>query len=142
MFGKEADPPKTLEFKSRADAFSYMLAYLINDKKVEPIEAAKQANEFAEIFATNMGIPSKIEPELKGVDKYISIAQKIGDYLSEHPKIIEYGIPAVTFIAGLFTGKKVEEAEDRRPPYQSIRKSSADGQEQRVEPPIDFSKID
>ena len=142
MFNKDKEPLKTLQFKSRAEAFNYMLTYLLNEKKIEPAEAAKQANEFAEIFAINMGIPLQVEPELKGVDKYISIAQKIGNYLSENPKIIEYGIPAITFIAGLFTGKKVEEAEDRRPPYQSIRKPFADGQEQRVEPPIDFSKID
>lgn len=132
------DEPKALDFKSRAEAFNYMLSYLINEKKVEPADAAKQANAFAEIFAINMGIPLQVEPELKGVDKYISIAQKIGNYLSENPKIIEYGIPAVTFIAGLFTGKKVEEAEDHRPPYRSIRERPDNQPEQ----PINFDNID
>ena len=97
------------------------------------MEAAKQANEFAEIFATNMGIPIKLEPEPKGVDKYISMAEKIGNYIEQHPKVVEYGIPALTFVAGLFTGKKVEQIEDKH-----------DGQ---MPPPpaneqIDFDKID
>lgn len=103
------DHIRDLEFKSRAEAFNYMLSYLITNKNLEPMEAAKQANEFAEIFANNMGIPLKPEPELKGVDKYLSNAEKIANYIEQHPKVVEYGIPLFTFIAGLFTGKKVEQ---------------------------------
>ena len=68
MFNKDKEALKTLEFKSRAEAFNYMLTYLLSEKKIEPAEAAKQANEFAEIFAINMGIPLQVEPELNGVD--------------------------------------------------------------------------
>lgn len=53
-----------------------------------------------------MGIPLKIEPEPQGVDKYLSMATKIANYIEEHPKVVEYGVPALTFVAGLFTGKK------------------------------------
>ena len=70
------------------------------------MEAAQKANEFADIFAKNMGIPLKIEPEPQGVDKYLSMATKIANYIEEHPKVVEYGVPALTFVAGLFTGKK------------------------------------
>lgn len=109
IFQNKSDKKIPMDFHSRSEAFTYMLGYLINDKKLDPMEAAKQANEFAEIFATNMGIPNKIEPELRGVDKYISMAEKIGNYLEQHPKVIEYSIPALTFLVGLFTGKKVED---------------------------------
>lgn len=101
-----------LKFSSRAEAFGYMLSYQI-DKGVDPLEASKRANEFAEVFAKNMGIPINIEPQPQGVDKYLSMATKIADYIEAHPKIVEYGIPAITFIAGLFTGKKVEQIEQR-----------------------------
>ena len=33
-------------------------------------------------------------------------------FIEEHPKVVEYGVPALTFVAGLFTGKKVEQAND------------------------------
>lgn len=124
MFTKKTQPE--LKFASRSDAFSYMLVYLTEEKHEDPLEAAKKANEFADIFAQNMGIPLKQEPEPKGVDKYLSMATKIANYIEEHPKIVEYGIPAVTFVAGLFTGKKVEQITDsdnhdgNTPPNESI----------------------
>lgn len=99
-----------LKFSTRAEAFSYMLQYTIEEKGSEPMEAAKKANEFAEIFAANMGIPLKIEPIPEGVDKYISIAEKLGDYFDKHPKLLDYGIPVVTFLAGLVTERKIDTA--------------------------------
>ena len=105
--------PKELQFSTRAEAFNYMLSYLVEDKHLEPLDAAKQANEFAEIFAKNMGIPLVVEPEKKGIDKYLSMADKIGKYIQDNPKVIEYGVPAITFIFGLFTGKKVEQFETK-----------------------------
>lgn len=101
-----------LKFTTRAEAFSYMLMYMTEEKHADPLEAAQKANEFANIFASNMGIPVKMEPQPQGVDKYLSMATKIADYIEQHPKVVEYGVPALTFVAGLFTGKKVEQAAD------------------------------
>lgn len=101
-----------MNFTTRAEAFSYMLVYMTGEKHADPLEAAQKANEFADIFAKNMGIPLKTEPEPEGVDKYLSMATKIANYIEEHPKVIEYGIPAATFVAGLFTGKKAEQISD------------------------------
>lgn len=108
-------PKKISEFRfsTRSDAFNYMLEYMIEEQNANPLDAAKKANEFAEIFANNNGIPLKTEPELNGVDKYISMAEKIGNYIESHPKVVEYGVPALTFIFGLFTGKKVEQFEEK-----------------------------
>lgn len=156
LFDKTSRLPTHINFSSRAEAFTYMLNYLLNEKKMEPMQAAEQANQFAEIFAVNMGIPLKVEPQPKGVDKYISMAEKIGGYIEAHPKVVEYGIPAITFIAGLFTGKKVEQIEDNHP-YQSIRDMYKQGPQEGAQPcasneqrpnnsseqePIDFDKID
>ncbi|WP_455659924.1 hypothetical protein [Phocaeicola faecalis] len=126
MFQTKKQPE--LKFTTRSEAFSYMLMYMTEEKHADPLEAAQRANEFADIFAKNMGIPLKTEPEPQGVDKYLSMATKIADYIEEHPKVVEYGIPALTFVAGLFTGKKVEQSEQSHstPP---IRES------------IDFDKI-
>ncbi len=112
-------------FRSREEAFSAMLAYLIEEKGEEPMQAAKEANDFAEIFAVNMGVPVKVEPPLDGVDKYLDIADKISGYMDSHPKLVEVAVPAFTFLVGLITGNKVEQnnqAEDPQPeqPHESI----------------------
>ena len=107
------------EFRSRAEAFHFMLQHLIS-KGEEPLEASKQADQFAQTFARNMGLPEVVTPPQQGIDKYISYAEKIGNYLETHPKVIEVGIPAITFIVGLFTGKKVEQNNEEE--YQTIQK--------------------
>lgn len=99
-------------FASRADAFNYMLRYQIEDKKEEPLDAAKKANEFAEIFATNMGIPLVVELPKQGIDKYISMADKLASWIERNPKVVEYGVPAITGVVGLFVGKKIEQSEE------------------------------
>lgn len=102
---------KTIEtnFSSRSEAFNSMLAYLIEEKKMDPMQAAKEANEFAEIFAVNMGLPTKVDPERKGYDKVMYYVKETVTMVKENPEIVNYLIPAVTFVAGLFTGKKTEQ---------------------------------
>lgn len=114
-------------FASRADAFNYMLRYQIEEKKSEPLEAAEKANKFAEIFATNMGIPLVAEAPKEGIDKYISMADKLASWIERNPKVVEYGVPAVTGLIGLFVGKKVEQADEKH--------------ENIVHEEIDFDKI-
>lgn len=118
-------------FKSREEAFSSMLAYLIEEEKMQPMGAAKQANEFAEIFAINMGLPTKIEPEKKGYDKVMYYMKETTNFVKENPQVMEYLVPAVTFIAGLFTGKK----------EQNTVQQPITEQPQQPQEPIDFDKI-
>lgn len=130
-FGKKEIPE--MKFATRGEAFGYMLSYMIEEKGSDPMEAARKANEFAEIFAINMGIPLKIEPKPEGVDKYLSIAEKIGNYLDTHPKLLDYGIPVATFIAGLITEKKIDTSGGGN--FQNI-------QNEPNKEPINFDKID
>lgn len=118
-------------FRSRSEAFNSMLAYLIEEKKVDPMQAAKEANEFAEIFAVNMGLPTKVEPERKGYDKVMYYVKETVTLVKDNPEIVNYLIPAATFIAGLFTGKKVEQNSE---PQQ-------EQQPQEIHEPIDFDKV-
>lgn len=114
------------DFSSRADAFAYMLNYMITEKKSDPMTAAEKANDFAEIFAKNLGLPEKIEPPKTGIKKYLSMADDISKWVAENPKIVEYGIPVLTGLFGLFVGKKVEQAEEKH---------------QAPQEPIDFDKL-
>lgn len=107
MFGDKKEKPD-LRFSTRAEAFAYMLAFQL-DKGKEPMEAAKQANEFADIFAVNIGIPTNKEPQPEGIDKYLVSINKVVCYCEEHPKILNFITGAVTFAAGTFFGKKIDE---------------------------------
>lgn len=126
MFTKKGEA-RPMTFSTRAEAFAYMLSYQLNEKKADPMEAAKNANEFAEIFAQNMGIPTTVEPQPQGVEKIIKSVDKVMCYCEEHPKAVDYLVGAVTFAAGLFTGKAVED--HTQPPKPQPE-------------PIDFDKID
>lgn len=53
LFQKKRQPE--MNFNTRSEAFNSMLAYLIEEKCLEPMEAARQADEFAEIFAKIWG---------------------------------------------------------------------------------------
>lgn len=124
-------------FKSRSEAFNSMLAYLIEDKGMEPLDAAQKANEFAEIFAVNMGIPTNVEPPKKGVDKYLCEVKKVIMTVKETPELIEYGIPLVSFIVGLFTEKKLTSNNNNN--MTSV--ASAQPEQAAPQEPIDFDNI-
>lgn len=112
MWGSKKVDAKELHFVTRGEAFAYMLRWQIEEKNADPMEAAQKANQFADIFAENMGIPKKVEPPAQGVDKYIQMADKVVCYCDQHPKIVEYVTGAVTFFAGLVTGKKLEQSSE------------------------------
>ena len=96
--------------KTRANAFAYMLTEQLNGG-AEPMEAAKRADEFASIFARNMGLPDQPLPE--GVEKYLQMAEKAADYCDRHPKVVEFVTGALTAAVGIFAGNKL--AKDDQP---------------------------
>lgn len=103
VFGgkKEQTMPK---FRSRAEAFAYMLTYQMEEKHVEAMEASKLANEFADVMCKNLCIPAEMESPKEGVDKVICEFNKIVNYCEEHPKAVEFLTGALTGIATLATG--------------------------------------
>ena len=109
MFGKKE---VELKFSTRADAFAYMLAHLL-EKGKDPMDAAKQADEFANIFAVNMGLPTQVEPEVKGIDKYLKEANKIACYCKDNPQLVEFITGALTFAVGAIFGKKESQPEPK-----------------------------
>lgn len=123
MWGKEKEAlPR---FCSRSEAFAFMLQRRI-EGGTDPMLAAKDADEFATLFAKNMGLPEVIEPEPQGIDATLAAIDKVSVWVDNHPKVVELLIPTVTFVAGLFTGRKTD-----TPPLPPPRSE-----------PIDFDKID
>lgn len=95
--------------KTRADAFAYMLNSQLDDG-TEPMEAAKRADEFASIFARNMGLPDKTA---EGIEKYLEMAEKTATFCDQHPQVVEFITGALTAAVGIFAGNKL--AKDDQP---------------------------
>lgn len=127
MWGKEKTQQEPLPvFATRGEAFAYMLQQRLN-AGVDAMIAAEQANEFAEIFARNMQLPEKVEPQPKGIDKVLMSIDKVSVWVDQHPKVVEMIVPTVTFIAGLFTAKATAPAPPPTPPQNE---------------PIDFDQVE
>ena len=123
MWGKEKE---TLpRFYSRSEAFAFMLQRRI-EGGTDPMTAAKDADEFATLFAKNMGLPEVVEPEPQGIDATLAAIDKVSVWVDNHPKVVELLIPTVTFVAGLFTGRKTDSPSPPPP----------------CSEPIDFDRID
>jgi hypothetical protein len=105
FFSKKQTEP--IKFSTRAEAFAYMLAYQM-ERNADPMEAAKHASEFAELYAKNMGLPDKASPPPEGVDKYLQQIDKISCYCEQHPKTVDVLIGVASFLGGLVTAKAIE----------------------------------
>lgn len=123
-FDKPAAP---LHFQSRAEAFAYMLQRRMSDG-CDPMEAARQAGEFADIYATNMGLPPHPEKPVEGLDKYMRDLDKIAGYCDQHPKMVDLLLGAVSFMGGVLTAKS---ADTPRTPIAPAEPA----------PPIDFDNV-
>lgn len=106
-------------FTSRAEAFAFMLQYQL-ERTGDPMEAAKRANDFADIFATNLGIPSTSEPPPQGIDKHLQTIDKVVCYCEEHPRVVEFAAGALTFLVGAVFGKKTEQAGQPQEPITPV----------------------
>lgn len=113
LFDTKKNPLELQGFRTRRDAFSAMLQYLINEKSIEPMEAAKQADEFANLFAKNMGLPERIESPKTGIDLWLANLEKASAWAEKNPKIIEIGKPILTgafsALLGAFAGAKINQ---------------------------------
>jgi hypothetical protein len=126
-FFRSRSPQQVPSFSSRAEAFSYMLSRCL-EQGDEPMRAAEKADTFANLFASNMGLPTSSVPPPEGMDKYLGYLQKASTFCEEHPKAVELVVGVVSFLAGSFVGRKAEQ-DDERP-------------HEPQHPPIDFSAID
>lgn len=127
-FFRRQDDSRELNFASRAEAFGYMLRVQL-DKKVEPMEAAEKANAFADIFATNMGLPTSLEPPAEGVDRYLQHIDKVVSYCDQHPKAVDMVVGVTTFVLGAIAGRGAEQASEQ-------------ATQPQPQEPIDFDKLD
>lgn len=87
-------------FLSREQAFDYRFAELVSNG-MDVAEAAEKANAFAEIIATNKGLPSTLPKPQNGIEKAVSYVNQIVVFKRENPEAWDLVTGAV---GGLFSG--------------------------------------
>ena len=109
---------KTPTFKNRAEAFNYMFSELY-ENGADPLNAAERANSFADIVATNLGLPNEPEKPQNMVEKTITIVKQVAVVKKEYPEVWDLVVGAIGGLIGAFTGVKAaqqEELEEERTP--------------------------
>lgn len=112
-------------FTSRAEAFDYMFAELC-DRGADLADAAKRADEFADIIAKNRSLPAAPEKQKNVVEKCVVLLQQVSVIKKENPELWNLATGALGGIIGAFAGVKASE----------------DDHPNDVPPPPEFDKID
>ena len=117
MFNSKSER-KTPTFKSRAEAFNYMFAELY-ENGADPLNAAERANSFADIVATNLGLPAEPEKPQSMVEKTITIVKQVAVIKKDYPEVWDLVVGAIGGVIGAVAGVKAtepaEQDEERTP---------------------------
>lgn len=105
-------------FSSRAEAFDYMFA-LMCDRGADLHEAAKKADDFADIIAKNRALPDAPEKPKNVIDRCVGYLQQITVIKRDHPEIWDLATGAIGGVIGAVVGSKsanTDDAESSLPP--------------------------
>ena len=112
-------------FTSRAEAFDYMFAEMC-DRGADLSDAAKRADEFADIIAKNRSLPTAPEKQKNVVEKCVVFLQQVSVIKKENPEVWNLAAGAIGGLIGAFAGTKAAEE-----PHQDD-----------VPPPPDFDNLE
>lgn len=99
-------PKEVPSFDSRSAAFDYMFADLV-ERGRDMIEAAEQAERFADIIAKNKKLPEIPPKELNGLEKGIGYVKQLAALKKENPEIWDMVTGALGGVIGGFSGGSV-----------------------------------
>lgn len=123
MFNRNNKPVPV--FNSRAEAFDYMFAEMC-DRGADLSDAAKRADEFADIIAKNRALPAAPEKQKNVVEKCVVFLQQVSVIKKENPEIWNLATGAIGGLIGAFAGAKTVE----------------DDHKDDIPPPPDFNNIE
>lgn len=112
MFNKKEREVPT--FSSRAEAFDYMFSEMC-DRGADLHDAAKRADEFANIIAKNRALPDAPEKQKNAIEKCVVYLQQISVIKKEHPEVWNLASGALGGLIGAFVGSKSAQSEENGP---------------------------
>lgn len=98
-------------FKSRAEAFDYMFTTLCTNGE-DMMEAAKKAEQFAEIIAKNRDLP---QVPKKFLEQCMDFMKQVSEVKRDYPEMWDIAGGILGGVVGLFAGAKTAEAVDEQP---------------------------
>lgn len=107
MFNRNNNKPVPV-FTSRAEAFDYMFAEMC-DRGADLSDAAKRADEFADIIAKNRSLPTAPEKQKNVVEKCVVFLQQVSVIKKENPEVWNLAAGAIGGLIGAFAGTKAAE---------------------------------
>ena len=96
-------PKEIPSFTSRSEAFDYLFADLV-ERGRDMIEAAEQAERFADIVAKNKKLPDTPPKEMNALDKGIGYVKQMAALKKENPEIWDMVTGALGGVIGGFSG--------------------------------------
>lgn len=116
LFDKQTKPiPR---FAYRSEAFDYYFAKLIEEGKDE-MNAAEQADKFANIVATNKRLPDSPPPPMNTIEKGVFYAKQIVAIKQDNPELWDLATSVLGGIIGGFAGGTTAVA-IQEPPTETI----------------------
>lgn len=114
-------------FGSRAEAFDYMFSEMC-DRGADLHDAAKRADEFANLIAKNRALPDAPEKQKNAIEKCVVYLQQISVIKKEHPEVWNLASGALGGLIGAFVGSKASNADINEP--------------SDIPPPPDFNNLE
>lgn len=122
----DKDKRQVPTFTSRAAAFNFMFAEQV-ERGMGMMEAAEQANKFADIIATNQGLPHTPPKPQNGIEKMVGYIKTVAQVKQENPEVWELITGAA---GGLISG------------FALLTSQSTPQQQPQQREEIDFDKIE
>lgn len=98
-------------FKSRAEAFDYMLAALI-EKGEDMMEAAEKAEQFAQIVCRNRALP---DVPKTFVQQCVGMIKEVSELKRDYPDMWEIVSGVLGGVVGVLAGSKVASEQNEEP---------------------------
>lgn len=98
-------------FRSKAEAFDYMFAHLV-EKGEDMMEAAQKAEQFAEIVCRSRSLPDT--PKTL-VQQCIGMLKEVSEVKRDYPEMWEIVSGVLGGVVGVLAGSKVADSEDEEP---------------------------
>ena len=98
-------------FKSRAEAFDYMFTTLCTNGE-DMMEAAKKAEQFAEIIGKNRELP---QVPKNFMTQCVDFMKQVSEIKRDYPDMWDVASGVLGGVVGLFAGTKAAEEIDEQP---------------------------